>query len=600
MNVSEQYSGRVDKYNFLLKKQNYTINMLSALRLIAFLTGGLSSAYFYYINMYILSLGILALSMIIFIIFVSKHKKVKRKRDYTLALIEINSISYERIKGDWRKFEDSGADFMDVSHRYSGDLDLFGEGSLFQWINTSNTFEGRFKLKKALTETPSSVEEIFLRQGAIKELSGKIKWRQKFNAEGRISLKSNKFLNTGTLYNWIYKPSDFRISKAMQTASKILPAVTITLLLLSFFTPFVPRKYPYILLIIQMGILFLNNKKLNSILDTAHSYKNNIILYDKMLSLIHNTKFDSPWLIRLKYKLKGTNGASASEQINKLVKIVYLISDRKNMFYMIVNILTLWDINCAISLERWKKESGVFLEEWLDTIGEFEAISSLSIIHFDNPAWCFPEVKDEFPVLKAVDAGHPLIKSNRVNNEININKECAVLLITGSNMSGKSTYLRTAGVNLILAYAGAPVCAEAFSCSIMKVFTCMRISDNLEKNISSFYAEILRIKEIVKASEYDENVFFLLDEIFKGTNSIDRHLGAKILINKLISENAVGMVSTHDLELGELEQETKQKVVNFHFEEYYQNGELHFDYKLRSGISTTRNAMYLIKMAGIE
>lgn len=600
IDISKQYQNRIDKYSFLLKRQNNTLNFLSALRLIVFLTGVIFTAYFYYLNRYIFCISTLLIALVIFIIFVGKHRKLKMKRDYTLAYIEVNQISYKRSKGEWRNFKDSGEDFIEVSHRYSGDLDIFGRGSLFQWINTCNTYQGRNNLKKILSETPLSAEEIILRQQAVKELSHKIKWRQRLDAQGRISLKSNKALNNDDLYNWINNSSQFKISKVMVIGSKMMPGITIIMLILAFLTPFVPRVYPYILLIGQMSLLFLYNIKMKSILNTANVYKNNIILYDRLLRHIEKEKFNSTYLLKLKDKLNGVTGSTASQQINKLVKIVHLISDRKNMFYMIINILTLWDINCVISLERWKKESGVYLQKWLDILGEFEALSSLSLINYDNPNWCFPKLQEKFPVLEAEAAGHPLIKDKTVYNDIIINRNSSVLLITGSNMSGKSTYLRTAGVNLILAYAGAPVCAKAFSCSIMKVFTCMRVSDNLEKSISSFYAEILRIKDIVEASKNEKNVFFLLDEIFKGTNSIDRHQGAKILINKLMCENATGMVSTHDLELGELEMETKHKVTNYHFKEYYQNGELHFDYKLRSGISNTRNAMYLIKMAGIE
>ena len=202
--------------------------------------------------------------------------------------------------------------------------------------------------------------------------------------------------------------------------------------------------------------------------------------------------------------------------------------------------------------------------------------------------------------MSAVDLGHPLLSEKRVYNDVSIKDPSNILLITGSNMSGKSTFLRTIGINLILSYTGAPVCAKAFSASIMEIYTCMRISDNLEESISSFYAELIRIKMIVSASKEGKQIFFLLDEIFKGTNSLDRHTGAKILIKQLQSCGAVGLVSTHDLELGELEKESAEKVKNYHFREYYKNDEIHFDYKLRPGVSTTRNALYLIKMAGLD
>jgi DNA mismatch repair ATPase MutS len=252
-----------------------------------------------------------------------------------------------------------------------------------------------------------------------------------------------------------------------------------------------------------------------------------------------------------------------------------------------------------IALDKWKREYGENVEKWLKVIGEFEALSSLALINFDYPERCFPKFNDDDLVLRAKGIYHPLLPGSPVTNDVQLGRNHRILLITGSNMSGKSTLLRTLGINLVLAYAGAPVSAESFNCSLMNIYTCMRISDNLEKNISSFYAEILRIKKIVKAVTSGETIFFLLDEIFKGTNSIDRHLGAETLIDRLSRKNALGLVSTHDLELGSIEDQNNN-VKNYHFQEYYKNDDIHFDYKLKPGVSTTRNAVYLMKMAGIK
>ena len=249
------------------------------------------------------------------------------------------------------------------------------------------------------------------------------------------------------------------------------------------------------------------------------------------------------------------------------------------MYYLPINILTLWDYQCLINLQRFKKASGASLKSWLEVIGEMEALNSLSTIAYEHSDWAMPKFQAGSPIFKAKNLGHPLLGSNRVYNDVHIEKSQNILLITGSNMSGKSTLLRTTGINLVLAYAGAPVCAENFYCSIMDIYTCMRTSDNLEKNISSFYAELLRIKKLVTATENKAPIFFLLDEIFKGTNSIDRHTGAKVLVSKLSTENALGFVSTHDLELGDIEN-TNKKVKNYHLKEYYKDDKLYFDYKL--------------------
>ena len=266
------------------------------------------------------------------------------------------------------------------------------------------------------------------------------------------------------------------------------------------------------------------------------------------------------------------------------------------MAYIIINIAFMWDFRCITMLSKWKSKNGKYLKSWLEVIGEFEALSSFANIAFENESWCFPDLHEEGMILKAENLGHPLLGQRRVCNNITIKDKGSVLLITGSNMSGKSTFLRTVGINLVMSYCGAPVCASSFTASIMNVYSCMRVSDNLEKSISSFYAEILRIKMIVNASKGNNEIFFLLDEIFKGTNSIDRHLGASMLIKQLSKSGASGMVSTHDLELGDLEKEMA-KLSNYHFQEHYENGDLRFDYKLRRGISINRNAMHIIKMA---
>lgn len=318
-----------------------------------------------------------------------------------------------------------------------------------------------------------------------------------------------------------------------------------------------------------------------------------------MISMIEKKKFKSDLLKELQRKLTSKDDIKASQSIEKFVKIVDKISDRRNFFSLVLNIIFLWDFHLMIALDKWKREYGEHIEKWLKAIGEFEALSSLALVNFDYPERSFPKFNDDNLVLSAKGISHPLLPGKPVTNDVQMGRNNRILLITGSNMSGKSTLLRTLGINLVLAYAGAPVSAESFNCSLMKIYTCMRISDNLEKNISSFYAEILRIKKIVKAVVSGETIFFLLDEIFKGTNSIDRHLGAETLIDRLSRENALGLVSTHDLELGSIE-DKNNNVKNYHFQEYYEDNDIHFDYKLKQGVSTTRNAIYLMKMAGIK
>lgn len=596
-NIEQEYIKRRNYYEKLLKKQKETINFISILRLIVFIASVGFAIFFYTTKKYYLSIIILIVPAVLFIMLLNKHSKLRYNRKCSTLICEINESSLKRLKGEWKAFEDNGEEFIDINHDYSKDLDIFGKSSLFQCINSANTYLGRQKLSKILKAPDYGIEEIYDRQEAVKELSENLGWRQRFMAEGKIAADKNK--NPELLFKWGKERSNLFCNTKFIAMSRILPAITIVTILLYSLKGNIPYYLPLILIGIQVIILRLNAKESNKVLSLVYKYKKDIEVYNKMIKLIEKKKFKSKYLIALKESLISKDKVTATQQIDKLSRIVNLISDRSNFFYHLINIITLWEYHCLIRLENWKKESGGFMEQWLSTIAELEALSSLAILKYDNPEWIMPEIGESVLIFKAKNIGHPLLSKNRICNDLDLRKNPSILLITGSNMSGKSTLLRTAGINLVLAYAGAPVCAEVFSCSIMNIYTCMRISDNLEENISSFYAELLRIRKLIDAANRKEPVFFLLDEIFRGTNSKDRHTGAKVLIERLSKENALGMVSTHDLELSDIEK-MNSKVKNYHFREYYRNNEINFDYKLRPGVSTTRNAIYLMRMAGID
>lgn len=595
--IESRYIKRKIIYEKLLKKQAHSINFISALRLIVFIAAAGLVIFSYIIKKYYFSIIILIGFAILFLILLNKHSRIRYNKKCSALMCKINESSLKRMKGEWKSFEDDGADFLNDDHNYSKDLDIFGKGSLFQYINTASTYLGREKIKYMLTAPNYSIEEIYDRQEAVKDLSDNLGWRQRFMAEGKIATEKKE--NPELLFKWGKEKNNLFCSRKFILMTYILPIITIGVTLLYFLLHNIPYYFPLIAIGIQTIIIKFNFKKSNKILNVVYKYKKDIEVYSKMLNLIEKKRFKSRYLVKLKENLISENEITATKQINKLSRVVDLISDRANFFYHMVNIATLWEYHCLIRLERWKKESGGCIEQWLNVIAEVEALSSLAVIRHDNPEWAMPEIKNSSLIFEAKSIGHPLITKNPVCNNLRIDRNQSILLITGSNMSGKSTLLRTTGINLVLAYAGAPVCAETFCCSVMNIYTCMRISDNLEENVSSFYAELLRIRKLVDATKEKEPVFFLLDEIFRGTNSKDRHTGAKVLIEKLSNENALGMVSTHDLELADIEEKNK-KVRNYHFREHYKNNEIYFDYKLRLGVSTTRNAIYLMRMAGIE
>ncbi|GAB6152069.1 MutS family DNA mismatch repair protein [Desulfosporosinus burensis] len=592
----EQYEKRKMYYARRLENLTHKINRLSNIRLLTFLAGSGLAVFFYWKRSASLGVGMVAFTVLSFAALVIWHHTLRKRQSYIRLLYENYEQALKRLAGEWKSFLDAGDDFKDPAHPYSDDLDLFGFGSLFQWINTAKTFRGRETLKEWLSKPPVEIDSILEKQKAIKEVARNLAWRQRFLADA--SMSKGTLNSPQAIIEWAKAFDSSYLRVRVLILGRALPIITILFLLLYILTSKVSFWFPLAGIIIQ-SLILLQGKQRGKVLNAVYSYRESLKIYEKMLERFEKRSFQSKYLQSLKKGLRDREGKSASEQIQKLARLADLIANRNNAMFLVINILTLWDIQCMIALESWKEKSGRSLVRWVETIAELEALSSLSIIHFDHLDWGFPEISPQKPGIVAIKMGHPLLKES-VCNDVAIEKRSGILLITGSNMSGKSTLLRTVGINLVLAYTGAPVYAQSFSCSMLEIYTCMRVSDNLGENISSFYAELLRIKQIVSASKTDKNVFFLLDEIFKGTNSQDRHAGAKVLIRQLSKVGSMGMVSTHDLELGDLERENDRKIRNYHFREYYKNDEIQFDYKLRAGISTTRNAMYLIKMAGIE
>lgn len=599
------YECRKQAYEKLQAKQKRTADRLSNYRLIAFILG-FAIAFFLYLKLSgVIGIVTGLITISLFVYLAVRHKHVRTHLKYSQILAGLNQKGLDRLTGEWVTFPDSGAEFKDEEHPFASDFDLFGQASIFQWINSAQTPWGRETLKNVLKQPPRDRMEIIKRQEAVTELARKLSWRHRFEAEGIYV--SNKFRSTEPLLSWAKQTQEAYLHPAVKLGMRVLPAITLLMVLLYALQLSVPWQIPVLLVGVQILLLWVYGKERSQILSMVYRHEASLKTYAEMLKHLERIDFDAEWLKKRQGVLRDAEGHQAYKQIQRLSKLVEWISNRDNAMFMVVNILLLWDYQCMIELEAWKKKSGRHLKKWLEVIAELEALSSLSNIRFENPDWVMPQILEDSGQgrevssgLSARKMGHPLLTRNRVANDFVMKKPSGIVLITGSNMSGKSTFLRTVGSNLVLAYIGAPVCAVQFSCSRFTLWSCMRVSDNLEQSISSFYAEILRIKKIVQAVKTDKPVFFLLDEIFKGTNSHDRHQGAIALINQLQKEGAMGLVSTHDLELGELENKSKGQIMNYHFREYYENQEIRFDYKLRAGISTTRNALYLIKLAGIE
>ena len=575
-------------------KQN---NLFVLLRPLVFLAAVAFSMVYSFLSTksaYLLCSGIF---IAIFLCMIVKNNRIKANIKYLELLVLINDNSMHRLDGKWVEFSNSGERFINHEHRYSSDLNIFGQGSLFQYINAATSFVGEERLAHMLC-FQNGLAEIKLRQQAIKELSSRLDWRQHFQATGMLdSIRQPG--NLEKLLDWAEEKPVF-INKYI-TLLLLCPVVTLLLAVLGYLhlTPIVPPYLWVLPFALQILIVSITSKTAHQTFTKTCNSVNEIQRCSALLKCIEPENFEDLLLKRLKRKLVN-NGDAPSRQIKKLFKIVDRMSMRYSSLYPVINIIILWDLQTLIRLEKWRNSSGRSLKVWIEVTAEFEALSSLAGLTHDHPDWAMPKITESVPAFKAIALGHPLIKAKeRVSNDVELPGPGTILLITGSNMSGKSTLLRTVGINLILAYAGAPVCAKELSCSLMNVYTSIHINDNLEKNISTFYAELQRIKLIVDAARSGESIICLIDEIFKGTNSKDRILGAKAVIKSLNQLAAIGLVSTHDLELSRLEKDSPQ-IRNYHFTDKISGRVITFDYRLKTGVSKSTNAIALMKIIGIE
>ena len=594
INPQKYYEEKINDMNEKLKVVEKKSSMLSYGRLIIAIAIIALAYYFYTTNNIKIGGIVLGILVVIFIAVAIVHNNIINKKKKMLAILEYNQRGIKRINGNWKEFQDCGEEFINLKHNFSSDLDIFGKNSLFQWINTTKSAFGREKLASILriSKLPDNVK-VINNQEALKELSEKREFCEKIyiNSDYSKDIKES----SKNLLMWM--ESDEKTTFTHKYISYLFISITLIFIYLTL-SGRLPVNYLILDLFINYLVVKLITRNLNDTIDIILKSKKSIIQYGDILNIIENEKFKSKKLKNLKSKLVSDN-EKCNDEMGKLRNIINWLGDsRGNAYYLLLNVFMLSDIFVLYNLEMWRIKNGKKVREWLEVLGEFEAYSSLSNLVFENPNWSYPEVTAD-ESLQCIQVAHPLLGEKGKANDFTLQGEKKVALITGSNMSGKSTFLRTIGFNMVLAYIGLPVKAKKFSCGIYSIYTCMRTQDNLEENISSFYAEILRIKLVIEAAKNGETVFFLLDEIFKGTNSKDRHIGAKVLIEQLVKENGKGLVSTHDFELCDLENVHKW-LTNYNFQEYYLDNKIKFDYKLRSGRSTTQNAKYLMKMAGID
>ncbi|MDR1666901.1 MAG: hypothetical protein LBS03_04320 [Bacteroidales bacterium] len=538
-------------------------------------------------------IAVAAVCMIAFLLCVKKHVGVIERRKEAERLKIINRYEMNSLNGDDSPFP-SGEQYIDPEHPSTSDLDIFGAYSVFRHVNRTTSPSGSYLLAQWLSR-PAPVTEIERRQQAVKELAGMVDWRQQMQAVG-LKYKDTAEALPGFLL-WLRGEPVLSGRRRLLWMVRVLPWATLCATAAAM-AGWLPATWLWLPVIAHLAIAAATLRQVNTLHRQMSNKVDFIGVYAEIIAPVAATDFSSPCMTALRQVFIDND---APGQIRALRNRIKRLDYRLNLMYAPVNLLFFFDFKHLVWLERWRAASGAAVSKWFDAIAAIEALSGFANLSFNHPQWAMPEIRDGDCTIEAVQMGHPLIvEKERVCNDFSAGGKGQITIVTGSNMSGKSTFLRSIGVNMTLALAGAPVCAERFAAGHCLIYTCMRIADHLEERTSSFYAELKRLKSLIDLTRHGERVFFLLDEILRGTNSRDRQTGSVALIRQLIRQQASGVIATHDLALGELEKELPGHIRNAHFDVQIDGENMAFDYRLYDGICTTLNASILMKKIGIE
>lgn len=595
MTPAEFYTHRKNSLQTQLDIYLSRRRLLGVFRLLFFLAaliaGWLLLSYIWYIP-----LSAFCFLFGIFIFCVSKDLANSKRIAHTKRLISVNENELLALQHLYHSFY-NGEKWKPAQHDYAHDLDIFGNASLFQFINRTKSENGHALFSSWLLQPPP-VEMILKRQTAVKELAKKISWVQELQALGEA--KTIEIKTKNRLSDWLRETVQFSSKPGWNLVRFIFPVVSFTWL--GFHLAGIIAFSPFVTGILFMLVIAFGITKL---IMPAYSKLNRMAAELDILSdsirCIEEAEFEAAYLREIQSAYRSAD-LKASASVRGLRNILDRLDYRLNpVVFIPLSAFLCWDLWQVIALEKWKQKHRDHLPAWFDALAAFESIGSFATLSFNYPGWCFPGISEKEGHLETNALGHPLIPvDQRVNNDFGTTGTGKLNLITGSNMAGKSTFLRSAGVNIVLAMAGAPVCARSFSMSHMKVMSSMRVNDNLDENTSTFYAELKKLKSVLDAVNQKQKVFLLLDEILRGTNSADRHTGSAALIKQLIKHDAAGMLATHDLELAKLEEEFPGEIRNYHFDVQVSGEELYFDYKLKDGVCTSMNASLLMKKIGIR
>lgn len=534
----------------------------------------------------------------LFLALVVVHDTIIRRRKALERAAEHYQQGLRRLRDEWPGTGVTETFGSGREHPFAADLDLFGHGSLFELLCTCRTRTGKETLAQWL-RAPAPRDTISQRQHAIGELRPKVDLRERLAV---VAGDVGSGVHPETLKRW----GDNQPAPAGGMPGWVRHALAALLsgaALVSGLGWLVGQwgAVPFVIVVVlQWGFNRAHRRFIETVLAGLEQPRAELQLFARVVQLIERQQLDSPYLQSLHETLK-TDGLPAWQAIDRLERRAGLLDAEKNQFFIPIGFLLHWSVHLTLSIERWRRSHGKRLQAWLGAAGEFEAIMALAAFAFENPDYPFPELVDGEATLTAQAIGHPLIPRNQcVYNDLDLSPPQRVLIVSGSNMSGKSTFLRTVGINTVLAQSGAPVRARSMRLTPLNIGATLRIEDSLQSGESRFYAEITRLRDLVALTRRAESLLFLLDEILAGTNSHDRRIGAAAIVKGLVDAGAIGLVTTHDLALADIAKHLNGAAANVHFEDRLVDGELHFDYKLRDGIVEKSNALDLMRAVGLD
>jgi hypothetical protein len=525
---------------------------------------------------------------------VTWHARVIRARELAERGVAFYEGGLARIEDRWAGSGNAGDSFVAASHPYAADLDLFGRGSLFELLCTARTTPGESTLARWLCR-PAAPQVARARQTAIEELRPMLDLRERLALVGD-DIRAE--LDPDELAEWAR--AEPLLLERWPTLLATLLGVTNLLTLLASIS--ISAAFPAFLVsaTLSAALALYFRPRAHRVLAGIDRPEHELELLAQILSLLEARPFRSPLLVEIRSALQA-QGLPPSRRIARLARLVQMNDSRRNMIFAPLSALLLLGTQFAFAVERWRRTTGDAVERWLQAAGQIEALSSLAGYAFEHPADPFPEIIDDGACFEGTALGHPLLPHARcVRNDVRLGEGLQLLLVSGSNMSGKSTLLRTVGVNAVLALAGGPVRAAGLRLSPLAIGASMRVIDSLQEGLSHFYAEIKRLSDIVEIGEASPPLLFLLDEILHGTNSHDRRVGAEALIRGLVDQGSIGLVTTHDLALARIADDLGQRAVNVHFEDHLEGDRIAFDYKLRPGVVTKGNALTLMRTVGLK